>query len=60
MKKESRGGHRNGAGRPRMEKQKQMRRNIMISDRLIEKAKKIGEGNISDGIRKALEVFGEC
>ncbi len=60
MSKKTAGGPREGAGRPRMEKQKQTRRNIMLSDRLIEKAKKIGDGNISDGIRKALEAFGEC
>ncbi len=60
MKKENRGGPREGAGRPRMEKGKQTRRNIMLSDRLIAEAQKIGDGNISEGIRRALKAFGEC
>ncbi len=51
---------REGAGRHRMEKGKQTRRNIMLSDRLIAKAQQIGGGNISEGIRRALESFGEC
>ena len=57
MKKENRGGPREGAGRPRQEAGTQNRANIMLSDRLKEKAKSIGEGNISDGIRKALEAY---
>lgn len=60
MKKENRGGPREGAGRQRKEAAPQKRRNISISDRLAEKAKQIGSGNISEGIRKALEAFGEC
>ena len=55
MKKQTKGGPREGAGRPRMEKELQKRRNINISDRLAEKARQIGGGNISEGIRKALE-----
>lgn len=58
MKKENRGGSRKGAGRPRLERQKQTRRNITLSDRRTEKAKKIGNGNVSEGIRKALDAFG--
>lgn len=60
MKKENRGGAREGAGRPRMEKGKQNRRNITLSDRLIAKAQKIGDGNISEGIRRALKAVGKC
>ncbi len=60
MNKKTAGGTREGAGRPRMEKGKQTRRNITLSDRLIAKAQKIGDGNISEGIRRALEAFGEC
>lgn len=37
--------------------EKQMRRNITLSTRLAEKAKTIGGGNISEGIRKALDVL---
>jgi hypothetical protein len=60
MKKKSEGGQRDGAGRPRIEKGKQVRRNVMLSDRLIAKAQTIGDGNISDGLRRALEAFEEC
>lgn len=56
-KKENRGGPREGAGRPRKEAEPQKRRNISLSDRLAEKAKKIGNGNISEGIRKALDEY---
>ncbi len=57
MSKETRGGPREGAGRPRFEKEEQKRRNISLSDRLAAKAQKIGGGNISEGIRNALEAF---
>jgi hypothetical protein len=57
MKKENRGGLREGAGRPRIEKGTQSRRNITLSDRLVKKAKRIGNGNISEGIRKALDAY---
>ena len=57
MKKENRGGPRDGAGRPRFEAEEQKRRNISLSDRLAAKAKEIGNGNISEGIRKAIEAF---
>ncbi len=57
MKKENRGGPREGAGRPRFEVKEQKRRNISLSDRLAERAKEIGNGNISEGIRKAIEAF---
>jgi hypothetical protein len=39
----------------RPETQKQ--RNILLSDRLIDKARTIGGGNISMGVRRALEEF---
>ena len=57
MDNKTRGGVREGAGRPRMENGAQKRRNITLSDRLTKKAKKIGKGNISDGIRRALEAY---
>ena len=57
MKKENRGGQREGAGRPRLETEEQKRRNISLSDRLANKAKRISGGNISEGIRKALEKY---
>ena len=45
------------AGQPRLESGKQIRRNVTLSDRLIEKAKLLGGGNISKGIRRALDEF---
>jgi len=39
--------------------EKQTRRNITLSIRLAEKAKLIGAGNISAGIRKALDAYDE-
>jgi len=33
----------------------QKRRNITLSDRMVEKARAIGKGNVSEGIRVALE-----
>ena len=49
------GGVREGAGRPRIDKENQKRRNICLSDKYADKAKELGGGNISAGIRKALE-----
>lgn len=57
MTLENRGGPREGAGRPRMEDETQKRRNITLSDRLADIAKTIGDGNISVGIRMALEAY---
>ena len=56
MKKENRGGPREGAGRPRFEPDEQKRRNISLSDRYMEMARKLGNGNATAGIRKALEM----
>ncbi len=44
-------------GRPRFEDEPQKRRNITLSDQLAEKAKIIGGGNISEGIRKVIEEY---
>ena len=49
----TRGGARKGSGR----KPTGMKRiNILIADFHISKAKKIGEGNVSLGVRKALDA----
>ena len=42
-------------GRPLFDADTQKRRNITLSDKLADKAKKIGDGNISAGIRIALK-----
>lgn len=42
-------------GRPRFEDDLQKRRNISLSDRLADKATKIGKGNLSNGIRIVIE-----
>ncbi|MCP5428558.1 MAG: hypothetical protein H6966_09870 [Chromatiaceae bacterium] len=57
MRSNTKGGPREGAGRPRLERELQRRRNINLSDRLAEKARKIGNGNISEGIRKVLDEY---
>ena len=57
MSQGNRGGTRERAGRPRFESEQQKRRNITLSDRLAVKARKIGKGNISEGIRKALAAI---
>lgn len=46
-----------GGGRPKFEEDIQKRRNITLSDSLADKAKSIGDGNISNGIRIALEKY---
>ena len=54
MKKENRGGPREGAGRPRLEKGLQKRRNLTLSDESMEIARGISQKGASDGIRIAL------
>jgi len=53
--KNKHGGKRKGAGRNRLDKDVQKRRNITLCDRLAEKGEKLGGGNLSKGIRLALE-----
>ena len=50
-----RGGARRGAGRPRMAED-QKRRQVYLSDQMVELARKLGRGNISEGIRRALAL----
>ena len=57
MKANKRGGKREGAGRPRIAGDIQVRRNITLSESLAEKAKQIGDGNLSEGVRRAIEAF---
>ena len=55
----NRGGHRDGSGRKpgtHPDAAHRTRRMIMLSDEELEMAKTIGDGNISKGIRRALEV----
>lgn len=54
--KNSHGGARKNAGRRTMpDAEKQVRRNITLCFRLAEIARELGDGNLSEGIRKALE-----
>ncbi len=46
-----------GPGRPMMESEPQKRRNISLSEAHAKKAQRIGNGTISDGIRRALEAY---
>lgn len=55
MKKLKHGGARTGAGKPRIDKDVQKRRNVSLSDKTVKKAKRIGKGNISEGIRTAVD-----
>ena len=55
VKKKSHGGARTGAGRTRKEKDLRKRRNVSLTDATIKKAKKIGKGNISEGITLAIK-----
>jgi len=48
-----------GPGRPMMEEEPQERRNISISASHMEKAKRIGGGKMSEGIRSALDAYDE-
>lgn len=45
------------ANRPRLEPGLQKRRQILLSDRLDAIARKIGDGKLSAGVRKALEAY---
>lgn len=49
-----RGGSREGAGRPTEERR--IQQPVMLEQRHIDIARDIGEGNISSGVRKALEL----
>lgn len=58
MSKSKSAGDSSQSGRPRYEKdQLQKRRNVMLSDRLADKAAEIGSGNVSKGIRIAVEEY---
>ena len=46
-----------GPGRPMMEDKPQKRRNISLSDSYAEKARRIGDRKISEGIRRALDAY---
>ena len=57
MKQSTRGGAREGAGRKTFEQGAQKKRTLTLSDKWIDKAKQIGNGNASEGIRIALGAF---
>ena len=57
MNKPTHGGAREGAGRKTIEKKFQKKRTLTLSDQWMDKAKLIGNGNASEGIRIALDVF---
>lgn len=39
------------------DREQQIRRNISLSDEYVEKARQIGGGNLSEGIRRALDAW---
>lgn len=53
------GGARPGAGRPRLADEPTVEATISLPTSLAEKASRLGEGNRSEGIRRALEAFAE-
>lgn len=55
MKKSNRGGNRAGAGRKPLGDKNLRRHNVMLSDAHVERAEEIGEGNLSLGVRRAIE-----
>lgn len=55
--KKQHGGTRTGAGRTRKEKDLRKRRNVSLTDETIKKAKRIGDGNISEGLTSAVKNY---
>lgn len=51
------GGHRKGAGRKPVDGTKPEMKSVKLSREHWEKARQIGNGNMAEGIRKALEAF---
>jgi hypothetical protein len=57
MKKQQHGGPREGAGRKAEDKAEGTKRyNVSLDDPTVKKAKKLGEGNLSLGLRKAVKA----
>lgn len=54
-RKRKHGGRRKGAGRPTLGAAKLKRINVMLGDEHIERGREIGGGNLSVGVRKAIE-----
>lgn len=54
MRKRTHGGKRKGAGRKPLGDKSLSRINVMLGDQDLQRARWIGEGNISLGIRRAL------
>ena len=51
------GAPKRGPGRPPVDGEVQRKRNITLSDTFADKARKIGGGNLSEGIRIALARY---
>lgn len=54
MPKPNRGGARPGSGPKPIHDVPMTRRNVMLDDETVDKARRIGEGNVSEGIRIAV------
>ena len=59
MKKHRKGGKREGAGRKPLGPSKMRRIQVTLADNHIEKASRIGNGNVSAGIRTAVDKLPE-
>jgi hypothetical protein len=54
LKRSEHGGKREGAGRKPMKEEPMTRTNVMLDEATIAKAKLIGGGNLSEGLREAV------
>ena len=59
MSKSNHGGPRKGAGRHKVEGTKPEMKSVKLSREHWYKAREIGEGNMAEGIRRALNAFVE-
>ena len=57
MNQETRGGPRKGAGRKPLLDTLARPRLVTLDDKTVEKAREIGSGNVSQGIRTAVEAY---
>lgn len=57
MKDKTHGGKRKGAGKPAFFGSPMKRRQVMLDDKTVEVLRRLGNGNLSKGIRKAASLI---
>jgi len=57
MKTKQKGGAREGAGRSRVEGTKPKMKSVKLSEEHWELAREIGNGNMAEGLRRALDAY---